>query len=456
VASAGWWVLAVYLWPADSRPYIGGSTNNSVLNLVFGYNGLGRLFGQGGGGGGGGGGGNTNSGFGGATGLTRLFTGDMGNEISWLLPAALVSMVAGLWITRGAPRNDKTRAGLVLFGGWLLVTAAVFSYMQGTIHPYYTVALAPAVGGLVAIGSSALWQHRRQLDARIGLAAVTAAAAGWSYELLDRVPTWHSELRVLTVVLGLLAVGGFLVAPARLGKLALAVPAAAIIAGLLGTGSFALATAATAHTGSIPSVGPAVAASANGGMGGPGGMQGAPPSGSMPSGAAPTGNPPSGSMPGMTMPGAPSSNSSTGGTSTGNAPRSGAPAGGMGGGMGGGVSTSSALATALEKTSSTWSAATVGDQSAASLELASGTSVMAIGGWDGSDPSISLAQFKADVAAGKIHYFLAGGGAGGGGGMGGSGGTTTVASQITSWVKAHYTATTIGGQTVYDLTTSTN
>jgi 4-amino-4-deoxy-L-arabinose transferase-like glycosyltransferase len=100
VASAGWWVAIVSAWPAGSRPYIGGSTNNSVLNLVFGYNGFSRIFGGSAGAGGGTGGGATTaaagSSFGGATGLSRLFSSEMGNEISWLLPAALVALVAGL------------------------------------------------------------------------------------------------------------------------------------------------------------------------------------------------------------------------------------------------------------------------------------------------------------------------------------------------------------------------
>src|SRR5450759_1921201 len=179
VVSAGWWVAAVALWPASSRPYIGGSTNNSVLDLMFGYNGFGRLLGGSGGGGGGGGGGSSaaaGSSFGGATGLTRLFGSEMGNEISWLLPAALVALVAGLWLTRRTPRTDRTRAALALWGGWLIVTGMVFSYMQGTIHPYYAVALAPAVAALVAVGSRELWQHRNTMTGRVGLAATTVAA----------------------------------------------------------------------------------------------------------------------------------------------------------------------------------------------------------------------------------------------------------------------------------------
>jgi 4-amino-4-deoxy-L-arabinose transferase-like glycosyltransferase len=433
VVAAGWWLLAVGLWPASSRPYIGGSTNNSVLNLVFGYNGLGRLFGSEGNGGGGGGGGTAGSSFGGATGLKRLFSSEMGNEISWLLPAALVALVAGLWVTRGAPRTDRTRAALILWGGWLLVTGLVFSYMEGTIHPYYTVALAPAIGALVATGGTALWHRRDLLTSRIGLAAIVVAAGGWSYVVLARTASWHPELRYLVAVLTVLAAVGLLIPPARMGRTAAGRAAkgllvTGVLAGIIGTGSFGLATAATAHTGSIPSVGPAAASASTGGGFGGGARTGGFGGGSAPTGTRPTGTRPTGTRP-------------TGSAPTGSAPT------GTGGGTGGTTSTSTALVTALKATTTRWAAAVVGDQSAADLILNSDRAVMAIGGWSGSDNSPTLAQFEQYVATGKIHYFIASGTGGGG-----AGANSGVGAQITTWVKAHYTATTIGGSTVYDLT----
>src|ERR1700677_1852246 len=190
VVAAGWWVLAVTLWPASSRPYIGGSTNNSILELVFGYNGLGRIFGGSGNGGGGGAGGASGSSFGGATGLSRLFSSEMGNEISWLLPAALVGFAALLWFTRRAPRTDRLRAAALLWGGWLLVTGLVFSYMQGTIHPYYTVALAPAIAALVALAGHAAWERRATVTGRLTCVALVLAAGLWSFVLLGRTSRW--------------------------------------------------------------------------------------------------------------------------------------------------------------------------------------------------------------------------------------------------------------------------
>ena len=94
--------------------------------------------------------------FGGATGILRLFHSEFGGQISWLLPAALISLAAMAWVSRRAARTDRTRAAALLWGGWVLVTGLVFSFMGGIIHPYYMVALAPAIGALVGVGAIAL------------------------------------------------------------------------------------------------------------------------------------------------------------------------------------------------------------------------------------------------------------------------------------------------------------
>ncbi|MFB9443703.1 glycosyltransferase family 39 protein [Dactylosporangium vinaceum] len=442
VVSAGWFVALVALWPASSRPYIGGSTDNSLLELALGYNGLGRILGGDGNRGGGGGGGFQNVGFGGATGITRLFGDSMGTEISWLLPAALVALIAGLWFTRRAPRTDTARAALIVWGGWLLVSGLVFSYMSGTIHPYYTVALAPAIAALVAIAGRELWRARAALPARLTLAALVFVTAAWDFTLLSRDATWTPWLRWTILVTG----GAAAVALASLPpsprsplpwrkRAGVAVALAALLSAFAGTTAWAVSTAGQPHTGSIPTSGPTSSSMGGGfglpGGGLPGGGAGAG-SGFAGGGSADTGTG-SGTGPGTAGGGA--------GTSTGDGAGTGS---GFAGGGGGRSGAESELIALLKSTTTQWAAATTGDQTAAELELATGKSVIAIGGWDGSDPAPTLAQFKTWVSEGRIAYYVPGGR--GGGGIGGGN------SDIASWVAANYTATAAGNTTVYKLT----
>ncbi len=474
VVSAGWWVAAVALWPVASRPMIDGSPDNNIFNLILGYNGLGRIFGSSGGGGGGGGGGGAN--FSGPTGVLRLFNDLMGGQASWLLPAALLATVAGLWVTRSAPRTDRTRAALLLWGSWLVVSGLVFSLGSGIIHTYYTVALVPAIAALVAIGARMLWDARETLTAKIVAAVAVLGTTAWAWTLLDRTPHWLPWLRAVILVAGIAGAAGIL-ATGFMRPLArrIAVPAVAlaILAGVAGPAAYAAQTITTAHTGSIPSAGPS-SGSSFGGPGGAGspsgglpGRTGGPPSGGgFPAGGGPgagSGGPPSGA-------GAASGGSSSGGSvgslfsETGSA-SSGSSAGarsfggrsfggrsfggrslrGSGGGPGA-ITVSSALRTALETDAARyrWVAATSGSQSAASLELATGGEpVMAIGGFDNEAEQLPLATFQHYVDLGEIHYYIAGGG-------GGPGGSSS--SAITSWVQAHFKTVTIGGETLYDLT----
>src|SRR5438477_7483009 len=169
---------------------------------MFGYTGVGRITGNEVGSVGGIGGIASRWGL---TGWNRLFLSEFGGQISWLIPAALILMAAGLWITLRVQRADLARASYLMWGGSLLVTGAVFSFAQGIIHPYYSIALAPAVGALVGSGSVELWKRRDNVLARLVLAGAVAASAAWAYVLLDRSPDWNPGLKVGILVCGLAA-----------------------------------------------------------------------------------------------------------------------------------------------------------------------------------------------------------------------------------------------------------
>ena len=444
IVSAGWWVAIVELTPASARPYVGGSQHNSFLELTFGYNGFGRLTGNetgsvtpGGGGGGAGGG------MWGATGISRLFQTEIGGQISWLLPTALILLVVGVALRGRLPRTDMRRATILAFGGTLLVTAIAFSFMAGIFHPYYTVALAPFIAVVVAGGAMLLGEQRERYLARSALAATVAITAIWSWVLLERSAAWMPWVRVVVALLAMVAMAALLMPSTTAGfnrRLARVAVVAAIGTGLLGPAAYATQTIGTSHAGSIPSAGPTVA----GGMGGPGGRM-AGRGGAMQAGRLPGMNGTAPGTPGGFMP----RGRFAGGAPTG--AFGGRGAGGIGGGMGNllnGSSVGSALKTLLEKDASryTWVAAAIGSNEASGYQLATQQPVMPIGGFNGSDPYPSLAQFEKYVAKGKIHYFIAGGG------MGRANGGSNTGSQITSWVEAHFTARTVGGVTVYDLT----
>src|SRR6185437_15006539 len=194
--------------------------NTNITQLPLGYPGLGRLDGSetgslGGGGGGGGGGG-----FGGSTGVFRLFQSEFGGQVSWLIPAALVSLAALLWVSRRAARTSRVRAFALLWGGWLLVTGLVFSYMQGIIHPYYMVALAPAIGALVGVGAIALLRSDMPVVGRAVAAAGILGTGAWSYVLLDRTPEWLPWLRWTVLVAGLLGAAAVFAVPALVKRTA--------------------------------------------------------------------------------------------------------------------------------------------------------------------------------------------------------------------------------------------
>ncbi|GAA2420930.1 ArnT family glycosyltransferase [Streptomyces mauvecolor] len=451
VVSGGWWVAAVELWPKSSRPYIGGSQHNSFLELTFGYNGLGRLSGDetgsvGGGGARAGGmefpGGMRQGGGGGwgQTGIGRMFNSEVGGQVSWLLPAALLLLIAGLVVTWKARRTDTARAAFLAWGGALLMTAVIFSFMAGIFHQYYTVALAPYIAALVGMGVTVLWEERSRVWAALALGVTVAVTAVWAYVLLGRTPDYLPWLRWAVLIGGLAAALGLALAGRLNRRVALGVAGLGLVAALAGPAAYSVSTLGAGHTGSIVTAGPAGAS-----MGGPGGGGGrmrfgggAGPGAGAGAGQAGWQN---GARPGQGMPGGAMGR-------PGGAPEQrGGVGAGMGAGMGGlldGAKVSAEAEALVAKNADryTWAAAAIGSQNAASYQLATGKPVMAIGGFNGSDPSPTLEQFKKYVTEGKVHYFIASGG-----GMMGGGG-----SAISSWVESTFKKVAVGTAAFYDLT----
>ncbi|GAA4860453.1 glycosyltransferase family 39 protein [Saccharopolyspora rosea] len=283
LVSSFWWIAATALWPAP-KPWIGGSTNGSAWDLVFGYNGFGRILGgdgnmgpgghHGGGPGGGPGGG---GGFSGSSGPLRLFNEQLGGQISWLLPLCLLVLVAV--VVAGARTRAVARehvAGWVLWGGWLVTVGFMFSFAQGIMHPYYTTMLAPAVGAVAGAGLVRFW---RWYTSPVGLSWLllplgVAITAGWAFALVARDLSWHPWAGYAALALGAVALVALLVR-GRFGRAGFALGLAAML--LVPTAWSALgATSGQASPmgGANPMAGPPEMGMPGGGRGLPPGMSG--------------------------------------------------------------------------------------------------------------------------------------------------------------------------------------
>ena len=396
VAVSAAWPIAVSLWPAASRPYIGGSTNGSIWNLIFGYNGFGRLTGGSGPGGG--------AGFGGTPGALRMFNDQVGGQVAWLLPLAAVGLVAGLWLSRRSPRTDRRRAGWILFGLWALVLVIVFSAQNGIFHPYYVSALAPAVAALAGAGIVTLWRWARRSWAGVALLdAAIIANASVAVVLLERTPSFVPALRTLIPLTAAAAVcaSPLLVSRPRRGLLAAAACAAALA---LVAGPFAYSVASVGHAldGNNVTAGPTSAAALGGGPG----MSGpaVPQSGYAPPFAG--GQPPAGPPP------------FAAGRQAGASP---APGGSL---------TGKAIAfLEAHQGSAKYLVAAVGSHVTAPIIVKTGRAVVTIGGFNGSDPTPTVSQLAQLVERGELKYVL----------LTESGGPGHVSSALTAWVKSHGT-----------------
>lgn len=407
IVAAGWWVLLTVIVPSGSRPYIGGSQTDSFLELTFSYNGLGRITGNETGSvvpGGSAQGGNW-----GETGINRLFTDGFNDQITWLALLAFAGIVVGIIAALALKRREKVPAAaespltmpeihtntlaqnrlafIAVFGCWLIVTWLVFSFMAGIFHQYYTVALSPTVAALTATCLAGLYELRNKPAAKPVAAALSALTLVWCYFLIKQ-ESGYEWLAWAVLAVGLIALAAALIMAIKNAGIAqrnglASKVAIALVAAAIMAGPIVW-TAGTIQSGHQGSI---VTAGPSTTMGG-------------------------------------------------------------GGNFLGGGSSSEELANLLQETASDcrWAAATTGSQSAAGYQLESGLAVMAIGGFNGSDPSPTLEQFKQYVEEGLIGYYIAGNGIGGTQ-MGGS----DSANQISEWVAENFEAQTVDGITVYDL-----
>jgi len=397
------WALAVDLTPSDQRPYVGGSEGDSALNLAFGYNGLERLLGRSDGPGGpppggdgkaaekssdakgadkGGApkGGPGGVGENGEPGPLRLLNQQLAGQIGWLLPLAVVGLVAASWQRRTRLPLGSRRAALVMWGAWLFTGAAYFS-VSGYGHRHYLVMLAPAVAALVGIGAVALWKDYRSRGWRGWLLPLTlvGVAAVQAYVLFDYA-LWRAWL--IPAVVGLCLAAAAVLALVRLR------PAARVRSYAVGAataGMLALLVAPTAWSAyaslSLQGSGPTPAAGpqpieAEGGPGGPGG---GPPGG--PGGGPPPGGP--------------------------GGPPGGGPTGGGPGGPGGREADPVLLDYLLaNKGNATYLVAGPSSMTLSPIILGTDEPVINLGGFMGGDPVLTTEELSDLVDGGAVRFFL--------------------------------------------------
>ncbi|MEH3054717.1 MAG: glycosyltransferase family 39 protein [Patulibacter minatonensis] len=423
------WPLAVALTPASDRPWISGTSDNSIWSLIFGYNGLGRLLGQDGGPGGPGGGMGGGGFFGGSTGPLRLLNESLGSQGGWLLGMAIGAGLLVLVATR-LRRTDLRTGWLIATGGAFAISAVAFSFASGIFHPYYVSALAPFTAALVGAG----------VGSTLALARGEAIGAGWvpGGELLGSArggdsPTEGVGARrrtssaVLTAIAGAALVAGALseavvlggatqltwLSPVLLvGTLAAAgtlfvvrdrrVRTAAVIAAtsllLVAPGVWSAQTIGHNVGSTFPTGGPS-----GSGMGGPGGGRGGMGRGGAgvqpPQGFGGFGRP---SSPGATggFPGMPPQASGSSSSST----RARGAFGG--GGMFGGDQSSVNSALAYAKANGGGTLVVSGQSGAASSILSSNADVAGIGGFSGRESEVSVTWFADRVQGGDIRWVL--------------------------------------------------
>ncbi|MEA2251678.1 MAG: hypothetical protein QOG70_1920, partial [Solirubrobacteraceae bacterium] len=398
VIVGGAWPALVQLTPAADRPWVSGTSDNSIFSLIFEYNGLGRVEGQTGGPGGHAGG---SSLFGGSAGPLRLFGSALGGQVGWLLGFAMIAGLA-LVVSSRLRREDARSGWLLAVGGAFLASALLFSFAGGIFHPYYVALLAPFLAALVGAGAGGLIGGGLNLR----IVGPLALLGGVAVELIIRAqyPGQLAWLAPVLVVVGLLAAGILLAVRERLARLAAL--GTAIAALMLAPGVWAFDTLGHAASGTFPAGGPASAE--GGGGGGPfGGFAGARRLGGRVAGVA--GAPQlfgAGAFPGASQP---PSDAAPHGAPPGLAgPPSGRPGVrgfGAGGAFGGGAeSLKSVLAYVSGHGGGTIAVAS--QSSAASAIIAKDAHVAGIGGFSGRESNVSAAWLAQAVSAGKLRWVV--------------------------------------------------
>ena len=404
VLVGGAWPALVELTPAADRPWVSGTSDNSVLSLIFGYNGLGRVEGQAGGpGGAGGGGAGGSSLFGSTPGPLRLLNSALGGQAGWLLGFAVLTGLAMLAASR-LRRSDQRSGWLIALGGAFLVTAVLFSAAGGIFHPYYVSLLAPFAAALTGAGAAQLMSGG--LHTRIVGPLAVIAGVACELAVLGNYPGQLTWLRPLLIAVGALAVLALLLPRHRRVRV---VALGAVLAALLVAPTvWAFDTLGYATSGTFPSGGPASVASGGGVGGGPGGARfgaGGPPGAGAPGGLRlfGTGGAPGSAGSGTTRPeglgGSPPGQLGKGGAFGGGGAR-----GGAGGAFGSGGVSNAVVAYVKQHGGGTIA---VSSQSSAASAIVSGdVEVAGIGGFSGRESEVSASWLAQEVAASRIRWVV--------------------------------------------------
>ena len=382
------WPLLVILTPASDRPWISGTSDNSILSLIFGYNGLGRVTGQNGGPGGGGGGGT----FGEGTGPFRLLNVALGGQGGWLLGFAAAGAVIIALACR-LRRRDPRSAWLIAVAGAFAVTAALFSFAQGIFHPYYVVLLAPFTAALAGAGVASVIDAK-QRAALAGAATLLLAVVCELYVLHD----YAGQLSWLRVVVPMVcggAGGSLFVFRSRQARAwAMSIAAAAL---MVGPAVWSVDTLGYATNSTFPAGGPQADNAAIGAIGGGGSSR------RFFAGGGPRGLFGGGGQGAVPVPGSPGAGGLFGG--------GGGPGGAAfgRGGPGGGLFGASSDLPAAEIYARAHGGGTIAvpsQEDAATAIIANDGAVAGIGGFTGQESDPSVSWLAGEVANGNIRWVL--------------------------------------------------